>query len=52
MWVDLKNLSMQESRASTPIRKEVLLLNPMKDPQQCKVTIPRGYKNKNGKRHP
>jgi hypothetical protein len=51
---DLENLSIQESRASTPetVREEVLPSNPMKDPQQCEVTMPRGDKNKNGKRNP
>jgi hypothetical protein len=50
----LKNLSMQESRESTPetVREEVLALNLVKDPQQHEVTIPREDKNKNGKRNP
>jgi hypothetical protein len=48
----LKNLSIQESRTPTPKREEVLSLNLVKDPQQCKVTMPRGDKNKNGKRNP
>jgi hypothetical protein len=54
MQEGLKNLSMQESRASTPetVREEVLSLNLVKDPQQCEVTIPREDKNKNGKRNP
>jgi hypothetical protein len=49
---DLKHLSIQESRAPTPEREEVLPSNPMKDPPQCKVTMPRGDKNNNGKRKP
>jgi hypothetical protein len=50
----LKNLSMQERSASTPeiVREEVLPLNPLKDPQQCEVTMLREDKNKNGKRNP
>ena len=49
-----KNLSMQKSRAPTPekVREEVLSSNLVKDPQQCKVTILRIDKNKNGKRNP
>jgi hypothetical protein len=46
---DLKHLSIQESRAPTPEREEVL---PLKDPQQCEVTMLREDKNKNGKRNP
>jgi hypothetical protein len=49
---DLKHLSVQESRAPTPDREEVLALNPMKDHQQREVTMPRGDKNQNGKRNP
>jgi hypothetical protein len=54
MQEGLKNLSMQESREPTPeiVREEVLPSNPVKDPQQCEVTMPRGDKNKNGKRNP
>jgi hypothetical protein len=54
MQEGIKNLSTQESRAPTPetVSKEVLSLNPMKDPQQHEVTIPRGDKNKNGKKNP
>jgi hypothetical protein len=49
---DLEKLSIQESRAYTPETvREVLPSNPMKDPQQCEVTMPRGDKNKNGKRN-
>jgi hypothetical protein len=50
----LKNLSMHERRAPTPevIREEVFHLNPVKDPQQCEVTMLREDKNKNGKRDP
>jgi hypothetical protein len=51
---DLKNLSMQESRAPTPetVREEVLSSNLVKDPQQCEVTMLRKDKNNNGKRNP
>jgi hypothetical protein len=49
---DLKNLSIQESRAPTPDREEVSPLNPMKDHQQREVTMPREDKNQNGKRNP
>jgi hypothetical protein len=49
---DLKNLSIQESRAPTPDIEEVFPLNPMKDHQQCEVTMPREDKNQNGKRNP
>jgi hypothetical protein len=50
----LKNLSMQQKRAPTPeiTREEVFHSEPLKDPQQCEVTMLRGDKNKNGKRHP
>jgi hypothetical protein len=50
---DLENLSIQESRESNTesVREEVLPLNPMKDPQQCEVTMPRGDKKNNGKRN-
>jgi hypothetical protein len=49
----LKNLSMQERRAPTLeiVRKEVLPSNPLKDPQQCKVSTLRENKNENGKRN-
>jgi hypothetical protein len=48
----LKNLPMQERSISTPkvIREAVLHSNPLKDPQQCKVTLLRENKNENGKR--
>jgi hypothetical protein len=49
---DWRHLSVQESRAPTPEREEVLPLNPMKDPPQCEVIMPRGDKNDNGKRKP
>jgi hypothetical protein len=49
---DLKLLSIQESRAPTLEREEVLPSNPMNDPLQCEVTMPRGDKNNNGKRKP
>jgi hypothetical protein len=38
---DLRHLSIQESRAPTPKREEVLPLNPMKDPPQCEFIMPR-----------
>jgi hypothetical protein len=49
----LKNLSMQEKKALTPkvIREKAFHLNPLKDPQQCEVTMLREDKNKNGKRN-
>jgi hypothetical protein len=47
---DWRHLSVQESRAPSLEREEVLLLNPMKDPPQCKVIMPKGHKNDNGKR--
>jgi hypothetical protein len=47
---DWKHMSVQESRAPTPEREEVLPLNPMKYPPQCKFIMPRGDKNDNGKR--
>jgi hypothetical protein len=52
MQEDLKHLSIQESREPTPEREKVLPSKPVKDPQQCKVTMPRGDKNNNGKRNP
>jgi hypothetical protein len=48
----LKHLSVQESRAPTLEREEVLPSNPMKYPPQCEATMPRGDKNNNGKRKP
>jgi hypothetical protein len=48
----LKNPSTQENRTPTPDREEVLHSNPMKDCQQCEVTMPREDKNQNGKRNP
>jgi hypothetical protein len=48
----LKNLSIQESRAPTLDREEVLSLNPTKDHQQRKVIMPREDNNQNGKRNP
>jgi hypothetical protein len=41
---------MQESRALTPKKEEVLLSNPSKGPQRCEVPMPRGDKKNNGKR--
>jgi hypothetical protein len=49
---DLKHLSIQESRAPTPDREEVLSLNPTKYHQQCEVIMPREDKNQSGKRNP
>jgi hypothetical protein len=49
---DWRHLSVQETRAPTPEREEVLPLNPMKDPPQCEVIMPREDKNDNGKRKP
>jgi hypothetical protein len=45
---------MKKSREPTQktLREEILPLNPMKDTHQCRVTIPREDKNKNGKRNP
>jgi hypothetical protein len=50
----LKDLSMQEESMSTQdlVREEVLPLNPLKEHQQCEVTMLREDKNKNGKRNP
>jgi hypothetical protein len=50
----LKDLSIQESREPTLeiIREEVFHSEPLKDPQQCEVTMLREDKNKNGKRNP
>jgi hypothetical protein len=47
---DWRHLSVQESRAPTPEREEVLPLKPMKDPPKCEVIMPRGDKADNGKR--
>jgi hypothetical protein len=49
---DLKPLSIQERRAPTPEREEVLPSNPIKDPPSCEVTMPREDKKNNGKRKP
>jgi hypothetical protein len=45
---------MQERRAPTPevVREEILHSKPLRDPQQCEVTMLREDKNKNGKRNP
>jgi hypothetical protein len=50
----LKNLSIQERSITTleVIREEVLLWNPLKETQQCEVTLLGEDKNKNGKRNP
>jgi hypothetical protein len=50
----LKDLSMQEESMSTQdlVRKEVLPLNSLKEYHQCKVTMLRKDKNKNGKKNP
>jgi hypothetical protein len=47
---DWRHLSVQESRVPTPEREDVFTLNPMKDPPQCEVIMPRGDKNNNGKK--
>jgi hypothetical protein len=47
----LRHLSVQESRASTPAREEVLPMHPTKESQQCEVTMPKEDKNQNGKRN-
>jgi hypothetical protein len=49
---DLQYLSVQKSRAPTSDREEVLLSNPMKESQQCEVTMLSTDKNQNGKRNP
>jgi hypothetical protein len=46
---NLKHLPVQESRAPTLDREEVLALDLMKDHQQREVTMLRGDKNHNGK---
>jgi hypothetical protein len=48
---DLKHMHVQESRAPTPDREEVLALDLTKDHQQREVTMLRGDKNHNGKRN-
>jgi hypothetical protein len=50
----LNNLSMKKNREPTPeiVREEVLPSNPVKDLQQCEVTMLRKDKNNNGKRNP
>jgi hypothetical protein len=54
MQEGLKNLSMQKRRETTleTVREKVLPLNPVKDPQQCEVTMIREYKHNNGRRNP
>jgi hypothetical protein len=54
MQEGLKDLSMQEESMSTQdlVRKEVVPLNPLKEHQQCEVTMLRNDKHKNGKRNP
>jgi hypothetical protein len=47
-----RHLFVQESRAPTLEREEVLPLNPMKYPPQCEVIMKKGDKNDNGKRKP
>jgi hypothetical protein len=42
----------QNTEAPTPDREEVFPLNPRKESQQHEVTMPRGYKNQNGRRNP
>jgi hypothetical protein len=41
----------QKNGAPTPDQEEVFPLNLMKESQQRKVTLPKGYKNQNGKRN-
>jgi hypothetical protein len=48
---DLRHLFVEESRASTPDKEEVLPVHPRKESQQREVTMPRGDKNQNGKRN-
>jgi hypothetical protein len=48
--LDVKIERMQEG-APTQDREEVLPLNPMKESQQHKVTMPKGDKNQSGKRN-
>jgi hypothetical protein len=48
---DLRHLLVQERRAYTLDKEEVFPLNSRKYHQQCKVTMPRGDKNHNGKRN-
>ena len=45
---------MKERRAHTPelVREEILHLKPLREHQQCEVTMLREDKNKNGKRNP
>jgi hypothetical protein len=47
--VERTHLSVQESRASTPAREEVLPMHTMKESQQHEVTMPKEDKNQNGK---
>jgi len=50
----LKKLSIQQTRSPNPkiIREKVFHSEPLKDPQQCKVTMIREDKNQNGKGNP
>jgi hypothetical protein len=41
----------QKTEVPTPDKEEVLPLNPSKESQQCKVTMPKEDKNQNGKRN-
>jgi hypothetical protein len=40
----------QKTEVSISDKEEMLYLNPMKEPQQCKVTISKENKSQNGKR--
>jgi len=42
---ELRHLYIQDSRASTPAKEEVLPVHPTKESQQCKVTIPKEDNN-------
>jgi hypothetical protein len=48
----LKHQSVHESREPTLEREEVLLSEPLNDLKHCKVAMPRGDNNNNGKRKP
>jgi hypothetical protein len=52
MQEGLRNLFMQESRAPTLEKEEVLPSNPVKHHQQHEVTMLSTDKNNNGKRNP
>jgi hypothetical protein len=54
MQEGLKDLSIQERSMSTQevLRKGILTSDPLREPQQCEVTMLEEDKNKNGKRIP